>query len=134
MTTLQPNEIRSLLERFYNGDDGIISSITIHYPRSGPTEITIIVSVMDRDSVGDERWVNLKLELHDVQEFTFREQLHATYVVMTDGLHINYFDGVFFVDLGDVWQEHPQTAEEYRSSAVYAAAKVVMWNALPWEQ
>jgi hypothetical protein len=135
MNSLTPDQIRPLLERIYDADDGVVRSLNLVFRyRSQPvTTLSIVLSVQDQQTEANDKWVNLHLRLEDVREFAFNESPRASYQVLSDELRIGYFNELYFLDFGGSVNE-PTVVEDYRRSKFYAAARSIMWEIVPFHE
>jgi hypothetical protein len=133
METLNAEESQEFLERFYNCGDGVIRSVTFFF-RSGveTAKVSVVISTRDRDSTVNEGWVNLRLELHDVEELSCHESPRGSYQVLSTALYIGHFDDLLFLDFGGGVPD-PQSIEEFRRSKFYFAGRSLSWEVLPYD-
>src|SRR5262245_41367115 len=125
MNFLLPDNSDEFLDRFYSFGDALLRHVEVDYRlRSNPhRKATIVLSCQDRQSSGNKGWINLSLHLEDVTEFQFAEPPQTTFVVISDYVHIAWFQDVAFLDFGGLTDE-PKAIEDFRKSPVYVAAKV----------
>lgn len=128
MNILIPEETVKMLERFYGCDDGVIRNVNVFFTTTTrPTQITVILSVRDKEVQSSHSWVNLCLNLTDVKEFRVMDSSKQSYQVLSNGLHIQHFDGFFFIDFG-FHVDAPAIASEFRSSNFYFVTRLLSWE------
>ena len=134
MLALTVSQISGFLQRFNSFHDAIIRQIEVRFGFRNPITIArIIILVRDSQTMANEGWVNLQLELADVEEFRFVEsRTLVTYTVINEA-HIASFDDLFFIDFGGL-TDHPASAEDCRKSEFYIAAKKAEWDVEPYQE
>jgi hypothetical protein len=85
-----------------------------------------MLSTRDLETVENDGWTNLILEMRKVKEFAMREG-DISYQVISSELYIGNHDGLYFVDFGGSI-EQPKNAAEFRQSPFYCASAEVLWQ------
>src|SRR5439155_25924978 len=134
MLAFTVSQISGFLQRFNSFHDAIIRHIEVTFRFRNPiTKARIIISVRDSQTMANEGWVNLRLELADVKEFRFVESsTSVTYTVIYEA-HIASFDDLFFIDFGGL-SDHTASAEDCRKSEFYIAAKKAEWDVESYQE
>jgi hypothetical protein len=52
---------------------------------------------------------------------------------LSNGLHLDHFEGLFFLDFG-YNVDRPDNVAEYMESEFYIAARVVEWEVMPYDE
>ncbi|HEX2914718.1 MAG TPA: hypothetical protein VH186_28210 [Chloroflexia bacterium] len=127
MNEITSANFKEFLDRYYNCDDGVIRSVNINY-RSGIKQITVELSVQLRESEQDDDWTNVTLEIENFVEFKLYEG-KFTCVVLSEGLHIAFFDGIIYLDFCPYAEpDASSTVEDYRKSYFLIAGKKCYWS------
>ena len=133
MNELTAQSVPRFEERFHRCDDGVLRRVSIAY-RCGenrPSEISIVISVMDKETTESRGWVNLLLEMTDVREFSFCEG-DTSYQILSNGLSIKQIEGLYYIHFHPV--DEPASVEDFRNSKFYTVAKTISWEVLPYNE
>ena len=124
--------VEYLNKRFHNCDDGVIRHLEVVY-RSGanrPSSVKIVLSVRDSEFRDNDGFVNLKLILNNVPEFSFNEG-DISYQVLSEGLKIIFINGLIFITFNP--HNNPESISSIRDSSFYCACKRLEWEILPYK-
>jgi hypothetical protein len=120
---------QDFLKQFNQFYDAVLRSIELRFAPSemfGHATVTLSVpqSLPKRDKSG---WVNVRIEVKKVEEFSLRESTKESARVLSSGLHIGPFDGLLFFDFAP-YSVSPRSLEDYRRSGFYIAGRSFSWN------
>ncbi len=122
-------EINKFLERFHFFYDSVIRNVKISFiNESVAANIEVIISVRDRDNetLENDRWVNVSIEIDEVVEFNFRESSKESYQVLSNGLHILEAESLLYFDFG-FHIDAPNNFKEFKKSNFYVVGKNLTW-------
>ncbi len=121
-------KINKFLERFNFFYDSVIRDIKISFRNDySATNIVIIISVRDIETLENDGWVNVKLAISEVEEFHFRENSKESHQVLSNGLHILESEYLFYFDFG-FHIEMPESIKEFKESKFYVVGKHFNWK------
>lgn len=121
MFELTRENLASFKSRF-NCFDGLVQRFEIVFSqdrgRAGELEILV------RDA--DESWIKLLIRVHGLTEAHFIEG-KSTIAVMTDGLDIEWVDGIFFIVFSP-YTDEPESVEDLRKADGFLAGDCCDWE------
>lgn len=134
MEALERQNIDEFLVRFNSFYDAILRSICIQLRSRGqPSKVEFEISVQDNEREEHDAWVNIHFCVEGSSEIVIHESNQGSYQVLSDGLHINVFDGCYFIEFGDCI-DGPESLTEVRNSKFYLAGKSVLWGVVPYKE
>ena len=121
-------KINKFLERFNFFYDSVIRDVKISFRSdSSATNIVIIISTRDIETLENDGWVNVKLEINEVEGFDFRENSKESYQLLSNGLHILESDCLFYFDFG-FHIDMPKSFKEMKKSKFCVVGKSFDWE------
>ena len=108
--------------------DGLIREVAIKYAPGRAARVTL--SVRDGEASDLGGWVNLVLEVADVEEIKHMES-KGTCVVISWGVGFGFYNGCIYIDLCPQAEE-PVSLEEFRRSNLLIVGKRCYWSVLPY--
>src|SRR3954447_20596508 len=93
--------------------------------RASVATVTYTIAVHDAERA--DAPCDLRLQVTDVAEVRFQVRPTEDPQTLADGIHIETFRGLFFVDLLP-WTDRPSGAHDYRVSSCYAAGVALRWE------
>ncbi len=127
MNTLTEDSTASFLERFYSFHDAVLRTIDVGYSEDGTKAVAITIATRDANEQDNDGWVSVVLRLEQVSEYSFREEANQGLQVLSDGIHVLWFENHFGVDFGWLMDE-PDSLAELRTSKAYACAQAATWS------
>jgi len=129
MNLKQPDRPRQFLELFNHCYDGVVRRIQFRFtPGEAFGEAHLTVSVQRPVSRRSKySWVNVRLTIREVEEFSVRESPKESCRVLSSGLHIEAFNGLLFFDFAP-YSLNPRGVEDYRLSGLYIAGRSFSWK------
>ena len=118
----------SFLAKFNHCYDGVVRAIQMNFSPSktfGSSLVTL--SVCSGTKKKRDEWVNLRLSITDVEEFSLRENSRESCRVLSGGLQIGLFGELLFFDFAP-YSVCPTGMEDYRRSGFYVAGRSFSWR------
>lgn len=116
--------MNDLLISINSGCDGLIREIKFN---SFDTA-SITISAM---KYPEKRWVNIRFMLSEVKEFTVRQKLHYSNVVISNGIAYDNFSGLHYIDFSP-YSEIMANVDDFRASDLYFAAVNIDFKVLSY--
>jgi hypothetical protein len=123
---LQPSTGSMFLDRFYGFHDGLLRTVRILLSTLTWGD-TVVITVSARDGHQDGDWVNVEFRLDGVSEFAFARH-KADVKVMSDGVRLDWFDGLIYVDFAPWGCDEVEAIEDFCKSDFYLAARSCSWT------
>jgi len=132
---LLTGNIDDFLDRFNRFHDAVIREIHIVFGyRSQHRDAgVIILSVQDQQCPQNKGWVNVNLQFVNVREFSMTHSAEEYHQVISDEIHIQHLNGLFFVDLG-ASIDQPNTIDQFKKSRFYLACESIQWNVVAYTE
>ncbi len=128
---LHQDGLEDFLSRFASFNDGIVRNVAFGF-HSAVAGSTIAITLSVKDSRDGNGWSNLLLTASDVEEVVFRE-VRSTVQILSDGIHIGWFDGLIYCDLCP-FSPPPESPDEVRKSSFYFFARAVSYEVRPYQE
>jgi hypothetical protein len=125
MHRLTPDHLADFLRRFHHGRDGTLRSVTVTTGRGGVAAVAFALTLRDADR--DDAETDIRLELAPVAELRLQVRPTEDPRELADGIQIEAFQDVYFVDL-QPWTDRPSGVHDYRVSSCYAAGVTLRWE------
>jgi hypothetical protein len=125
MHRLTPDQFDAFLRRFHHGRDGSLRSVGITMGRGGVAAVTFTLVLPDADR-GDAE-TEVRLEVGEVTELRLQVRPTEDPQALAEGIHIESFQDVYFVDL-QPWTDRPSGVHDFRVSSCYAAGVTLRWE------
>jgi hypothetical protein len=122
---LNPDQLDAVLRRFHHARDGKLRSVDVALVRGRVAAVTYTIAVRDADRA--DALCDLRLQVTDVAEVRFQVRPTEDPQTLADGIRIETFHGLIFVDLLP-WTDRPSGAHDYRVSSCYAAGVALRWE------
>lgn len=127
-------EINKFLERFNFFYDSVIRDVRISFRNSSSaTNIKVIISTRDKETLENDGWINVLIEINEVVEFNFRESFKESYQVISNDLHILEYEESVYFDFG-FHSNTPKIHEEYKKSNFYVIGKRFDWKVEKYQE
>jgi hypothetical protein len=123
---LNPDQLDAFLRRFQRGRDGRLRSVAVECARGGVATVTFSLAVPDAEN-GDGDLIDVRLQVAEVSELRLQVRPTEDPQTLADGINIELYNGLFFVDLLP-WTERPAGVHDYRVSSCYAAGAGLRWE------
>jgi hypothetical protein len=125
-----PDDLDGFLRRFHRGRAGTLRAVDVALARGGVAAVTFTLRLLDADR-GDAE-TDMRLELAEVAELRLQVRPTEDPQTLTDGLQIDTFQGLTFVDLMP-WTNRPSGVHDFRVSSCYAAGVTLRWEMAGYE-
>ncbi len=119
------DEISDFLNRFNSFNDAVARRWAIISSNEN-TNVAIELEARDLMSKVYE-WRKIKLLMDDCRSVAFLKNAKIDYEVLSSGLHIIYYDGLFGMEFGD-FHDAPNSLEELTTSRCHVVAASVAWE------
>ena len=110
--------INSVFNNFSNFEDSIIRNIKIEYTEDGSKNFSILVYSQYMWEKYNNVWKEVEIIIKDIVTYRVHEPLHTTAQVISNGIHIIFFDELIYLEFGD-FADPPQSFEEAMSSNTF---------------
>ncbi len=120
---LSPLNVNEFLKRFYHCYDGLIREIKIDFTTK---KAVILVSAQERAGSENLHWVNLKLDVKNVDNFTLVED-KSTCIVLSNGIKVGFFENKAYVDLCP-YTDEPTGVDDFRKSNFLIVGGQCFWS------
>lgn len=127
MNTLDLESTLNFLIRFHHFNDGLIRELNIAYQDSGQRAVSVKVVARDVEGIENDGWVSVSLILVEASDFCFADKLNTTAQVLSQGIHICWFDEFVGIELGD-FCDAPNSLEEIKESSLFAVGRSLRWE------
>ena len=127
MPTLDKTTASEFLDRFYSFTDTLLRKVEICYTKGGERSVTVWVAARDAKQTANEGWVCVRLVISQAQDFCFADAANTTAVVISNGVHICWFDGVVALDFGH-FVDPPDNLAELKTSKFFVTGSSVDWT------
>lgn len=120
---------RHFLEQFNHCYDGLVQRIQFQFAPTealGRASLTLSVQRPITRQIKNG-WVNVRLAIKEVEEFSLRESAKESCRVLSSGLQIEMFGGLLFFDFAP-YSLSPGGVEDYRRSGFYIAGRSFSWK------
>jgi hypothetical protein len=132
MIQVDPRRTERLFSRFDDCNDAVVREVHLHLGSPiGHNKAIVELAARDMESPEAQRWVRLQLTISDVREFRLQEGSKGSDYVLSLGLKVGCFDGLYFLDLGP-YTDEPEGLEDFRRSRFYLAGMEFQWRVLPY--
>jgi hypothetical protein len=125
MPPLDSASADAFLLRFHRGRDGRLVGVDVRTSRGRVRSLAMLFRLRDANA-GDAE-TDVRLELTEVNELRLQVRPTEDPETLTDGIAIDTFGGLTFVDLMP-WTDEPSGVHDFRLSNCYAAGAVVGWE------
>lgn len=135
MNQLNSSTAKDFLDQFCNCYDSLLRSIKISMPPDYNINVLISLSVRDQrlSDATDHGWINLNICVKELSEFALRQLRKMDITVLSDGLHIGFFNDEVYLDFFPGVDE-PKTIEEFRKSDCLFVGKTALWEVVPYSE
>ena len=116
--------INSIFKNFSNFEDSIIRNIKIEYTEDGSKNFSILVYSQYMWEKYNNLWKEVEIIIKDVVTYRVHEPLHTTAQVISNGIHIIFFNELIYLEFGD-FADPPQSFEEAMSSNTFVIGKSI---------
>ena len=127
MTELDQTSIGDFLHRFNSFNDAVLRKLEISYARKGERTVTVWIETRDANQTANDGWVCVRLEVSRAQDFCFADAANTTASVISNGVHVCWFDGVVGLDFGH-FVDAPNDLDELKSSKFFVTGASVDWT------
>lgn len=118
--------IEQLLKMITCGYDGLVREI--HFPSLNEASITISAMHQARGE-----WVNIRFAFSGLVEFTVRQQIHTSSIVLSNGIFYQKIKDVHYLDFSP-YSEQMGSMDDLRMSDLFFAAKHIAYNIRPYSE
>ena len=130
MQTINRSQADAFLKRFWSFYDGKLCSVLIRWEKSGEKRLAISLDAKDYMNVEAGVWSHVKIEIIGLQEAKIFEPECRTLVVLSDGIHLRWFDGGVGIEFGQL-PEPPMSVKQLRQSYGYAIGQSLEFQVYP---
>lgn len=116
--------INSIFNNFSNFEDSIIRNIKIEYAEDGSKNFSILVYSQYMWEKYNNLWKEVEIIIKDVVTYRVHEPLQTTAQVISNGIHIIFFNELIYLEFGD-FADPPQSFEEAMSSNTFVIGKSI---------
>ena len=116
--------INSIFKNFSNFEDSIIRNIKIEYTEDGSKNFSILVYSQYMWEEYNNVWKEVEIIIKDVVTYRVHEPLQTTAQVISNGIHIIFFNELIYLEFGD-FADPPQSFEEAMSSHTFVLGKSI---------
>ena len=116
--------INSIFNNFSNFEDSIIRNIKIEYAEDGSKNFSILVYSQYMWEKYNNSWKEVEIIIKDVVTYRVHEPLQTTAQVISNGIHIIFFNELIYLEFGD-FADPPQSFEEAMSSNTFVIGKSI---------
>ena len=116
--------INSIFKNFSNFEDSIIRNIKIEYAEDGSKNFSILVYSQYMWEKYNNVWKEVEIIIKDVVTYRVHEPLQTTAQVISNGIHIIFFDELIYLDFGD-FADPQKSFEEAMSSNTFVIGKSI---------
>ena len=116
--------INSIFNNFSNFEDSIIRNIKIEYAEDGSKNFSILVYSQYMWEEYNNVWKEVEIIIKDVVTYRVHEPLQTTAQVISNGIHIIFFNELIYLEFGD-FADPPQSFEEAMSSNTFVIGKSI---------
>lgn len=120
------------LERFNSFYDAVLRRVEISFLRNGERCVSVWIEAADSQSMEGDQWVCVRLTVSGVKDFCLSQTENSSSNVLSDGIHLSWFDGILGLDLGH-FSDAPASIEEQRLSKVFIAGAKIDWSVGAYE-
>ena len=98
----------------------------------GSLHCIVVIEARDFEAQIEKKWILVGLHLEGVREFRFVEAWNHCNIVITQGLHIEFMNGITYLDFGSLYDldnmDETYTVEDLRTSEFYVGGRSVKWS------
>jgi hypothetical protein len=123
MKELLPSNLKMFLVRFDHCYDGLVRYVKMNYETK---EVTVVLSVQDRETQKNNGWVNLTLVVKQATKFILIED-KSTCVVLSGGFQVGFYDAKIYLDFSP-YTEEPDGIDDFMKSHFLVVGKKCMWT------
>ncbi|EGC18141.1 Uncharacterised protein [Kingella denitrificans] len=116
--------INSIFNNFSNFEDSIIRNIKIEYAEDGSKNFSILVYSQYMWEKYNNLWKEVEIIIKDVVTYRVHEPLQTTAQVISNGIHVIFFNELIYLEFGD-FADPPQSFEEAMSSNTFVIGKSI---------
>ena len=116
--------INYIFNIFSNFEDSLIRNIKIEYAEDGSKNFSILVYSQYMWEKYNNVWKEVEIIIKDVVTYRVHEPLHTTAQVISNGIHIIFFDELIYLEFGD-FADPPKSFEEAMSSNTFVIGKSI---------
>jgi hypothetical protein len=127
MFILNQSTSSDFLSRFYAFNDAVIRKIEISYLSNGQRNISILIATRDAQESQNNGWVCVRLVMSQVEDFCFSDAAKFTAQVLSQGIHICWFEKNVGIDFGH-YVDQPTDRAELTRSRFFAISSSVDWG------
>jgi hypothetical protein len=122
---LSPSNLRLFLDRFQDFYDAVIRQAQVNFMNGHRrTHVTVVLSVQDKETVVNRGWVNVTLNIEDIEKIKLLEG-KTTCVVLSGGLQGGFFNDNIYLSFCSSWK--PENKDEFEDSDFFVAGKKCTW-------
>ena len=132
MTALNKLTVSEFLNRFYSFNDGVLRKIEVSYMDNGRRNVSALIATRDANENQNDGWVCVRLVISQVADFCFSETAKSSAQVLSQGIHICWFDDNIGIDFGH-FIDFPSSLAELKSSSCFAVGLSLEWAVEPYK-
>jgi hypothetical protein len=121
----------NFLRRFYAFNDAVMRKIEISYLATGQRNISVWIATRDAQESQNDGWVCVRLVMSQVEDFCFSDAAKFTAQVLSQGIHICWFEKSVGIDFGH-YIDQPVDRAELTCSRFFAIGSSVDWSVEPY--
>jgi hypothetical protein len=120
---LEEDEVGSFLERFGMFEDGVITGIRLHLPRTPKEARSVTVDIQAMDGSPEIVWRLVRITVHGAYEYQFVTSRQYSYHVVSDGINLDVSAEGCVLDLDPGPDEWSRT--DYLKRDIYSNQYIV---------
>ena len=128
MHPLKPADIPNFLARFQTFYDAVLGEFSCQPPRKDRNQTSCAITFEAKDLKAESGWSLVTIRLEDVTSWKFAEPLNCAYYVMSGGVHIIHHNDLFYMEIGNLWDES-NDINDYLASDFHFVARSIWWEA-----
>ncbi len=116
--------------------DSLLWEVQLRWPDSSTPTLFLTLSNREREAPHEQSdgWVNLDLQLTEVDEFAIRQGARTTRVVISDGLRLIPVGDRIAIDFSGNGANETPSVEELRESEAYAIGRLLRFAVRPYQR
>lgn len=126
MPTLTQLNLREFVGRFHGFQDSLLRKLQIVYSQDGSRCVSAWIGARESCGEGDD-WLCIRMDVRDVKSFCLSDNENTTNSVISNGIHICWFQNIIAVEFGR-FVDPPETLRELMTSPLYATGSSVEWS------
>jgi hypothetical protein len=132
MNSLSKSNCSEFLSRFYSFNDGVLREIEVSYMDNGRRNVSALIATRDTKENQNDGWVCVRMVISQVADFCFSENAKSSAQVLSQGIHILWFNDSIGIEFGH-FIDCPGSLAELMSSSCFAIGLSLEWAVEPYK-